>query len=183
MDNAIGRDTASAPVQLLPEADLLQRSGLSTKGLAERIQGPKGVRIVDRRWHLKLHHNCLIGFELTTWLVENFRDVDTREEAVELGNALMSDGLFTHVEKRHEFRDGHYFYQISEEYSAPRPESKGLFGWAKASVPATPMKEAVPTELPDTASSRKSEAAAAENIRARPSSQKNRSLASLLGNR
>ena len=156
LNNAVDHDAATAPVQLLPEADLLQRPGLNTKALAERIQGPKGVQIVDRRWHLKLHHNCLIGSELTTWLVENFRDVDTREEAVELGNGLLADGLFKHVEKRHDFRDGHYFYQISEEYSAPRQESKGFFGWAK-SIPATPMKEAAPTELADTPSSTGSE--------------------------
>lgn len=153
LNNAIERDVASASSKLLPEADLLQRPGLNTKILAERIQGAKGVPIVDRRWHLKLHHNCLIGSELTTWLVENFRDVDTREEAVELGNGLLADGLFKHVEKRHDFRDGHYFYQISEEYSAPRQESKGFFGWGKPSVPATPMKEAAPTGLVDTPSS------------------------------
>ncbi|MDI1486208.1 MAG: vacuolar membrane-associated protein iml1 [Ramalina farinacea] len=184
LNNAIDHDAASAPVQLLPEADLLQRPGLSTKTLAERIQGPKGVQIVDRRWHLKLHHNCLIGSELTTWLVENFRDVDTREEAVELGNGLLADGLFKHVEKRHDFRDGHYFYQISEEYSAPRQESKGFFGWGKASVPATPMKEAAPTELADTPSSTSSEVSGlqdsegdrAETKKAKPSVALGKSL-------
>ena len=54
---------------------------------------------------------------MTTWLLENFEDIETREEAEDLGNALMvqdegkgkdkdsekSDkkkGLFVHVERR-----------------------------------------------------------------------------------
>ena len=141
IDNATGGDAISSPLQLLPESELYQRPGLKLKVLAERLQSDKGVRIFDRRWHLKLHHHCLVGSELTTWLLENFRDVNARQDAVELGNELMRDGLFKHVERRHEFRDGHYFYQITDEYRAPRPESKGFFGWVKASVPPTPIKE------------------------------------------
>ena len=141
LDNATGGDAISSPLQLLPEAELYQRPGLNLKVLAERLQSNKGIRIVDRRWHLKLHRHCLVGLELTTWLLENFRDVNTRQDAVELGSELMRDGLFKHVERRHEFRDGHYFYQITDEYRTPRPESKGFFGWVKASVPPTPIKE------------------------------------------
>ena len=128
-------------LHLLPEGDLLQRSNVNTKLLAERLQSEKGVRIVDRRWHFKLHHYCFIGSEVTTWMLENFKDIHNREEAVVLGNELMKDGLFRHVERRHDFRDGHYFYQITDDYRSPRPEPKGFLGWTKASVPATPIKE------------------------------------------
>jgi hypothetical protein len=53
----------------------------------------------------------------------------------------MKHGLFQHVEKRHNFRDGNYFYQISAEYRVTRPESRG--GWfpqlrADKSMPSTP---------------------------------------------
>ena len=140
----------TAGVQLLPEADLLQRSSLNTKAVAEKLQSDKGVRIVDRRWHWKLHHYCFIGSELTTWILENFKDIYARQEAVELGNELMQDGLFRHVERRHDFLDGHYFYQIADDYRGPRAESRGFFGWGKASVPATPLKETHPAESPST---------------------------------
>ena len=150
LDNATGGDAISTPIQLLPEAELYQRAGLNLKSLAERLQSDKGVRIVDRRWHLKNHHHCLVGSELTTWLVENFRDVNTRQEAVDLGNEMMQEGLFKHVEKRHDFRDGHYFYQIADDYRTSRPESKGLFSWAKTSVPPTPIKGPPPAEITST---------------------------------
>ena len=101
---------------------------------------------------------------MTTWLIENFEDIETREEAVELGNILMAKdelqrlrdkeagkengkdkdmGIFVHVEKRHPFRDGQYFYQVTGEFAKQRPESQS--GWFTRrrdnSVPSTPMSE------------------------------------------
>ncbi|KAK9457812.1 hypothetical protein V1511DRAFT_519782 [Dipodascopsis uninucleata] len=87
--------------------------------LAQEIQGERGIRLVDRRWHWKLHQHCFVGSELVAWLIENFKDIDTPEEAVEYGNELMIAGMFHHVEHRHSFLDGHYFYQINPEYSLP----------------------------------------------------------------
>ena len=92
-----GIDETSAtgqPVELLPESELFQRSNLNLETLAHTMQSEKGVRMMDRRWHFILHYNCFIGFELTTWLLQNFRDIITREEAVDLGNELMANGLF-----------------------------------------------------------------------------------------
>ena len=132
---------ASGAVELLPESEIYQRSTLNLASLAQTIQGERGISMVDRRWHWRLHYSCFIGFELTTWLLQNFRDVETREEAVELGNQLMNHGLFQHVERRHNFRDGNYFYQIASDYRTPRPESKSWFG-TKKSVPPTPISEA-----------------------------------------
>lgn len=129
------------PAQLLPESELLERSSVNLPALAQFIQGEKGVRMMDRRWHWRLHYNCFIGFELTTWLLQNFRGIDTREEAVEFGNELIKHGLFQHVEKRHNFRDGNYFYQICADYRVNRPESRG--SWfpqlrSDKSMPSTP---------------------------------------------
>ncbi|KAJ5590000.1 Vacuolar membrane-associated protein iml1 [Penicillium hetheringtonii] len=130
------------PAQLLPESELLERSSLNLSSLSQRIQGEKGVRLMDRRWHWRLHYNCFIGVEFTTWLLQNFKDIDTRDEAVVFGNELMKEGLFQHVERRHNFRDGNYFYQISAEYRLTRPESRGG-SWfpqlrADKSTPSTP---------------------------------------------
>ncbi|KAI4253840.1 MAG: hypothetical protein LQ352_003449 [Teloschistes flavicans] len=156
----VGEDVSTdKPVQLLPESELFQRANLNIETLAQVIQSEKGVRLMDRRWHLRLHYNCFIGFELTSWLLQNFRDVDTRHEAVELGNELMDNGLFQHVQQRHNFRDGNYFYHIASEYLAARPESRSTwFGSRKAdkSVPPTPTTEAPPDELPKAPNSRSS---------------------------
>ncbi|OQE12904.1 hypothetical protein PENFLA_c059G03795 [Penicillium flavigenum] len=131
----------NAPAQLLPESELLDRSSISLMSLAQIIQGEKGVRMMDRRWHWRLHYNCFIGFEFTTWLLQNIRDIDTREQAVKFGNELIEHGLFQHVEKRHNFRDGNYFYQVCPEYRVTRPESRG--SWfpqlrPDKSMPSTP---------------------------------------------
>ncbi|KAJ5779232.1 Winged helix-turn-helix transcription repressor DNA-binding [Penicillium paradoxum] len=131
----------NAPAQLLPESELLDRSSISLSSLAQIIQGEKGVRMMDRRWHWRLHYNCFIGFEFTTWLLQNIRDIDTRDQAVKFGNELIEHGLFQHVEKRHNFRDGNYFYQMCAEYRVTRPESRG--SWfpqlrTDKSMPSTP---------------------------------------------
>ncbi|KAI4199696.1 MAG: hypothetical protein LQ350_004418 [Teloschistes chrysophthalmus] len=156
----LGEDISTdKPVQLLPESELFQRANLNIQTLAQVIQSDKGVRLMDRRWHLRLHYNCFIGFELTSWLLQNFRDVDTRQEAVELGNELMDNGLFQHVQQRHNFRDGNYFYHIASEHLAARPESRSTwFGSRKADkpIPPTPTTEALPNDLPKAPGSRAS---------------------------
>ena len=131
----------SKPTQLLPDSDRFERSNLTLASLAQAVQGDRGVKMIDRRWHLKLHYNCFIGLEFTTWLLDNFRDVDSREEAVELGNELMKGGLFVHVERRHNFRDGNFFYQIANEYRAPRIEPRSSWFGRMSSVPSTPIAD------------------------------------------
>ncbi|KAL8903516.1 MAG: hypothetical protein Q9207_003874 [Kuettlingeria erythrocarpa] len=156
----MGEDVSTGkPVQLLPESELFQRSNLNLQALAQTIQGEKGVRMMDRRWHWRLHYNCFIGFELTSWLLQNFRDVDTREEAVELGNDLMREGLFQHVEQRHNFRDGNYFYQVASDYRAARPESRSTwFGSKKTEkAPSTAVSEGEGPYSPKLPASRSSQ--------------------------
>ncbi|KAF2459152.1 hypothetical protein BDY21DRAFT_339925 [Lineolata rhizophorae] len=118
-------------------------SKIDLKKLAQDLQGEKGIKMTDRRWHWRLHYNCFLGVDLTTWILQSFSDIETREEAVELGNQLMNKGLFQHVQKKHMFRDGNFFFQIASEYRAPRPESKSA-GWlgtrrSDKSVPSTPL--------------------------------------------
>ena len=146
---------------LFSETEQYHTSNIDIKKLAEDLQGDKGIRMMDRRWHWKLHYNCFLGFDLTSWLQLNFKDIETRDEAVDLGNQLMNKGLFVHVQKRHPFRDGNFFFQIAETYRAPRPESRtGWFGMRRAnqSVPSTPLSEG-PRTSP----------LAARSIRSRPS--------------
>lgn len=135
------------PAQLLPDNELLDRENLNLASLASLIQGERGVKMMDRRWHLRLHYNCFIGMELTSWLLNNFADIESRDEAVDLGNELMEQGLFQHVERRHNFRDGNFFYQISTEYRVPREPRGGWFGSRRSdrSTPSTPFAEVAKT--------------------------------------
>ncbi|KUI56833.1 Vacuolar membrane-associated protein iml1 [Cytospora mali] len=151
--------------QLVTNTKQFKKSAFSNAALAEAMQQPVeegGVRLQNRRWHLRLHYNCFIGSDMTSWLLDNFEDLESREEAEALGNSLMVDktkdddkdgskepGLFEHVEKRHQFRDGQYFYQINSEYAKPHPP--GWFNSARrnfASAPSTPLSENAPRDSP-----------------------------------
>lgn len=79
-------------------------------------QGSNPLPLFNRKWHWKKHQNSFIGAEMVNWLITNFGDINTREEAVEYGQSLMEKGLFVHVLNKHGFLDGHYFYQLSPEY-------------------------------------------------------------------
>lgn len=146
--------------QLVTNRERFKKSNFKVVALAEAMQQPVeegGVRLQNRRWHLRLHYNCFIGSDMTSWLLDNFEDLESREEAEALGNSLMVDkardgdepGLFVHVEKRHQFRDGQYFYQISSDYAKPHPP--GWFNSARrnlVSVPPTPRAEYAPRDSP-----------------------------------
>ncbi|SCU91663.1 LAME_0E13366g1_1 [Lachancea meyersii CBS 8951] len=100
----------------LKEGDGLSKD-ISIVDLAHEMEyGKNHLRLVNRKWHWKKHNNCFLGLELVNWLIENFLDIDTRDDAVSYGQDLMNQGLFVHVENRHGFLDGHYFYQISSKY-------------------------------------------------------------------
>ncbi|KAK8091388.1 uncharacterized protein PG998_015203 [Apiospora kogelbergensis] len=138
-------ESTSRRGQLISNRERFSKTNFNISSLAEAIQQPVesgGVRMQNRRWHLRLHYNCFIGSDMTTWLLDNFEDLESREEAVELGNSLMvfdderpkdggsrdprkerGRGIFVHVERRHPFRDGQYFYQIATELAKPHPAS------------------------------------------------------------
>lgn len=130
--------------ELFLEPEQYHTSDFDMQKLSQHLQAdpPRGVPLADRRWHFRVHHRCFRGDHFTSWLLSNYKDIQTREEAVKLGDALMARGLFSHVMQKHHFRDGNYFYQISSEYSTmPSSESKqGWFGSGRA-LPATPMFE------------------------------------------
>lgn len=150
-------DPNNVSSQLFAETEQYHTSSIDMKKLAEDLQGEKGIQMLDRRWHWRLHYNCFLGFDLTSWLLQNFQNIETRDEAVDLGNQLMKKGLFQHVQRKHQFRDGNFFYQIATEYHAPRPDSRtSWFGTRRLdkSVPSTPMSDAPRTSPLTTRSSR-----------------------------
>jgi hypothetical protein len=156
---------------LVSNKERFSKSNFNVAALAEAIQQPieaGGVRMQTRRWHFQLHYHCFIGSDMTTWLLDNFEDLQSREEAVELGNTLMvydddksrdrdkeardtkkerERGIFVHVDKRHNFRDGQYFYRIASDYAKRHPP--GWFNRKRdVSLPSTPAPENMPVNSP-----------------------------------
>lgn len=80
----------------------------------QQIEG--GVNLSDRLWHFITYRNVFIGRDCVDWFIQNFSDIDSREDAVDFGNQLLSLGHFEHVLAKHGFLDGHYFYRINQEF-------------------------------------------------------------------
>lgn len=103
--------------------------------LAQQLQSEGGLKLVDRTWHFKFHPHCFLGSELVTWLIKYFEDISTRGEAVEYGQSLKDRRLFGHVERRHGFLDGHYFYEFTPEFAdksyMAKAAKQGSSGWFK----------------------------------------------------
>lgn len=112
---------------IMPSERFTRKSFARISQLAVELQSERGIRFIDRRWHWKTHYHCFVGAEMVHWLLMNFRDVETADQAVEYGNFLMHNGLFHHVEHRHSFLNGHYFYQLSPEYDEQGASSKFWF--------------------------------------------------------
>ncbi|KAK5939026.1 vacuolar membrane-associated protein iml1 [Knufia obscura] len=140
---------ASESTQLLAESEKFDRETSMTK-LAQLMQSDQGIEIKHRRWHWRLHHNCFDGEQFTNWLMNNVKNMTIREDAVEFGNQLMKEGLFEHVNGRHNFKDGTYFYSIKPQYRQFRPDlTRSWFSTTKSdkSVPPTPVAEQPAKEL------------------------------------
>ncbi|KAI9090277.1 hypothetical protein DFS34DRAFT_585200 [Phlyctochytrium arcticum] len=86
--------------------------------IAQAMQAPPptGITFCDRRWHFVMYERVFVGSECVDWMVRNFSDIDSREEAVEFGNALLQTGMLEHASRKHRFLDGHYFYRIRSQH-------------------------------------------------------------------
>jgi len=74
--------------------------------IAKAMREEDGVPIKEHRWQRQKHPDSFLGFEFVNWLVREFRDVSTRDQATEWGVKLMEQGLFESSNRRHGFFDG-----------------------------------------------------------------------------
>ncbi|KAI0062362.1 hypothetical protein BV25DRAFT_1916260 [Artomyces pyxidatus] len=112
---------------------------MSLAAIAKAMREEDAVPIKEHRWHRQRYPDSFLGFEFVNWLVREFRDISTRDQATEWGIKLQEQGLFEHCRGRHGFFDGHYFYQLKGEYAAvstPR-------GWFRSSRPIYSEEPAV----------------------------------------
>lgn len=151
--NALGPSLLGQPddsefmTPLFSDTEKHHSNNFDMQKLVKQMQQPPpyGIELRDRRWLALTHPKAFRGDEMTTWLLGAFRDLEMREDAVAVGNELMSRGVFAHVRQRHKFRDGHYFYQISGAYRTTEyPDTQGIFSKVSwRSVPPTPLAESV----------------------------------------
>ena len=79
---------------------------MSLAAIAKAMREEDGVMIKERRWQREKYPDSFLGFEFVNWLVREFRDVSTRDQATECGARLQEQGLFEHSKGRHGFFDG-----------------------------------------------------------------------------
>ncbi|KAI7859494.1 hypothetical protein BDC45DRAFT_216782 [Circinella umbellata] len=131
-----------------------------SKDIVVAMRDPKaGVKMFDRRWHFKVYRNSFVGSEMVDWMVGQFDDISTREEAVALGNALMerSPPLFVSSSNRHAFLDGHYFYRLHPEFMPSQQPQKAWFTMNNTSLSKnktqTPSPSTISINSKDTSAS------------------------------
>jgi hypothetical protein len=111
------------PPQIQPEYDW--------EDIIQRMRGPEGISIRDRRYGLKVFSHCFVGSEAVDWLIKH--EQATRPEATIMGQIMLDMGIFHHVLDEHEFEDGPLFYRFyadetpsdEAEYSPASPTQGG----------------------------------------------------------
>ena len=96
---------ATGPLKKKPKSER-DISETTLQVIAKAMREEDGVPMKDRRWHGRAYQNCFTGTDLVSWLVREFRDIPTREQATEWGAKLQDDGLFEHCRGAHGFLDG-----------------------------------------------------------------------------
>lgn len=114
----------------------MRKNAKSDKDIADLAPGqvvklmrePNGVPIKHYLWHRTMYANSFIGADLVEWLLREFRDISSREQATQWGVKLFEQGVFEHCRAYHGFLDGHYFYRFKGEYAIPAtPNARGWF--------------------------------------------------------
>ncbi len=83
---------------------------IDLKELVREMRDIGGVKIKDRRYRLNVYPRCMVGSEMTTWMVRKFFLSET--DAVRLGQRLIDEKLLHHVTDDRAFEDGFFFYRF-----------------------------------------------------------------------
>lgn len=100
---------------------------MSLAAIAKAMREEDGIPIKEHRWQRHRYPDSFLGFEFVNWVVREFRDVSTRDQATEWGAKLQEQGLLEHSTGRHGFFDGHYFYRLKGEYAIASTPKGGWF--------------------------------------------------------
>jgi small-conductance mechanosensitive channel len=107
-------DGSRRPFDALPDVvddrPRIAWSDAELAALVERMRGPQGVAIQDRRHLLKTYPRTFIGSEAVAWLRRHANL--TRCEALAVGRLLVERRVLHHVLDEHDFEDAAFFYRF-----------------------------------------------------------------------
>lgn len=98
-------------------------------------RAPTMVR--DRKFHLRTYRRCMVGSDMVDWLMQQSSVVHSRGQAVGMWQALLEEGVISHVSHEHQFKEKYLFYRFRED-------DLGI-----SSVPTSAEKKESEDELPD----------------------------------
>ena len=85
------------------------------------------LEIKDRKYHSKTYKNCFIGRDMVNWLLEHEYGENV-EEALEIGNYIMSKDIFHHVCRDHDLKNKKLYY-IFYDHEKNRGQLKEKDTW------------------------------------------------------
>uniref|UniRef100_A0A8C3M655 Rap guanine nucleotide exchange factor 3 n=1 Tax=Chrysolophus pictus TaxID=9089 RepID=A0A8C3M655_CHRPC len=78
--------------------------------------------IRDHKHHLRHHRRCCSGKELVDWMLNAELGIQTRSQAIGVGQVLVDGGVLTHVKQEWHFQDKDtQFYRFAELELSPEP--------------------------------------------------------------
>ncbi|KAI9446570.1 hypothetical protein H4582DRAFT_2069885 [Lactarius indigo] len=69
---------------------------MSLATIAKAMREEDGIPIKEHRWQRHKYPDSFLGYEFVNWVVREFRDVSTRDQATEWGAKLQEQGLLEH---------------------------------------------------------------------------------------
>ncbi|KAJ1568674.1 vacuolar membrane-associated protein iml1 [Cladochytrium tenue] len=120
---------------------LLSRAATSSEIVVAMQVPGTGCPIHTRTWNFNVHRNVFTGTDFVDWALRSVDGVSVREDAVQFGVELLRRGLFEHVNKKHSFMDGHYFYRIAPALAAAATAESSAAAEAAAAAGAKAAKD------------------------------------------
>lgn len=87
-------------------------------------------RLERSRWHrLRHYRDCMLGNELVGWIARHYGC--SREQALRMGQRLVSRGLLEHVLEEHDLEDAPYFYRLIPLASVAEALRSTMLDWGR----------------------------------------------------
>ncbi|NWR40807.1 PREX1 protein, partial [Regulus satrapa] len=91
--------------------------------LYQMMMSKKVNLIKDRRRKLSIVPKCFLGNEFVSWLTE-IGEISKPEEGVNLGQALLENGIIHHVSDKHQFKNEQVMYRFRYDDGTYKPRSE-----------------------------------------------------------
>ncbi|XP_013390231.1 rap guanine nucleotide exchange factor 4 isoform X1 [Lingula anatina] len=101
----------ATPITSTPSSRLL-KAGYVLRTIIQ-TRSPSMIR--DRKHHLRTYRRCMVGSEMTDWMLQVSPSVHSKIQAIGMWQALLEEGVLVHVCREHPFKDADLFYRFHDD--------------------------------------------------------------------